>query len=82
MRLLPTGARMNGTSMVVPEHGGLEVAGGRGHGRPRPEHHVLEGAAVLAQGPLAFGAAVDVVERHARQPPHGQVTEVGNGDGA
>ena len=42
----------------------------------RPEQHLLVGAAVLAQRPFAIRAAVDVVERHARQPPPRQDPQI------
>ena len=36
----------------------------------------LEGAAILAQRDLPFGAAIDVIEHRARQPPSRRAPEI------
>ena len=58
------------------EHRRTQIHGRGRHRRARTERDVVEGAAVLPQRDLRVGAAVDVVEDHARQPPLRQLAEV------
>ena len=64
------------------QHGGAQVARRRGHRRARTQGHLLEGPAVLAQGDLGLGAAVDVVEDGAGEAPLGEAPEVRDVDDA
>ena len=57
-----------------------QVARGRRNGAARPESDRLERAAILAQRDLRIGAAVDVVEHGARQPPSGDPAQIGDVD--
>ena len=66
-----------GERELVAEHFRAQVRGGR-DGTARPEQHVIEDPDVLAEGHLAVGTAVDVVESHARQAALGQAPQVGD----
>ena len=82
MRLLPTGASRKGRASVVPSTVVCRSHDRRGNGRPGPEDHVVEPAAVLAQRALGLGTAVDVVEGHPRQALLCGQAEVGDVEGA
>ena len=66
---------------VVAEHPRPQVARRRDR-TARPEQHVLENTAVLAEGDLGIGAAVDIVEGYSREPRLGQPAEVSDVDDA
>jgi hypothetical protein len=51
-------------------------------GVARPEQNFVPTAAVGAQRDLVIRAAIDVVEHRTRRPFAGEVTQVGNIDGA
>ena len=76
MRLLPMGARMNGSSSCAPRivvfksHAGIATA-------PRGRNvNSSIGLDVVAQRHFRVGAAVDVIEDDARQPAFRQPPEV------
>src|SRR3954470_20975311 len=66
----------------VTENGGPQIDQWKRNGSPRPEGDVVEDPAVLAKRPLGFGAAVDVVEHHARQAAFSKPSQVVDVDDA
>ena len=81
MRLLPTGASRTGSASSVPR----TVVADRSQFAVATAHRgrnsdVVEDARVLAQRDFGVGAAVDVVEDDARQPPLREAAEVGDVD--
>ena len=51
-----------GQGQVEAQNASTQIATRNRHGMSRPECYVLEGAAILAEGDLAFGASVQIVE--------------------
>jgi hypothetical protein len=75
MRVLPIGASRNGRSKVVPRT--VVRRSARGTTTPlRGRSRMVSKTAVLAQRHLRVGAAVDVVEHHARKAPFREPPQV------
>src|SRR4051794_36187728 len=70
----------SGKRYVETKHMRAHVAMDHRDGVPRTKGHIIEYAAVLAQGDFAVGPAIEVIEDGARQPPLGQWPKVRNTD--
>ena len=67
---------------MLAEH--LDIQSPVGHPRQHAggERKVLEGSAVLRDGELVVGGAIDVVENGFREPPRGGAGDLGRAYGA
>ena len=67
--------------LISAQHKRAQVHRRNCHCSSRPERHVIEDTTVLAKGTFGFGATVDVVEHHTREPTFGEPSQIGDIDG-